>query len=180
MRRGSGKGPGAWGACRPGEIWFPFQVRILLEEVIWFDFHLEQRYDSADWGGMWKQRGTGSGGRHSKAGRGVTGRLTASSRGKGSVPRTPTGGQEHLESGYLVPSPTGQVHRIHFGTTGSWPLQILKRVSRFVGSDVLGHRGNSLEDTPVFAFLDLLEKSRVTFQLKAEEKLPHLLPDSLQ
>ena len=25
-----------------------------------------------------------------------------------------------------------------------------------------------MEDTPVFAFLDLLEKSRVTFQLKAE------------
>lgn len=51
---------------------------------------------------------------------------------------------------------------------GSWPLQILKHVSRVLESDVLGHWGNSLEDTPVFVFLDLLEKSRVTFQLKAE------------
>lgn len=51
----------------------------------------------------------------------------------------------------------------------SWPLQILKRVSRSLGSgDVSGHQGSSLENSPVFVFLDLLEKSRVTFQLKAE------------
>lgn len=110
----------------------------------------------------------GGGGRHSKAGREVTRTLNCKFPGK-RLCSTPQVGRNTWSqvTWSLFPDRASSSASI-LVPRGSWPLQILKRVSRFLGSDVLGHRGNSLEDTPVFAFLDLLEKSRVTFQLKAE------------
>lgn len=54
------------------------------------------------------------------------------------------------------------------GPLGSWPLQILKLVSGLQGRGRVRVGGGGLANSAVFVAIDLLEKSRVTFQLKAE------------
>lgn len=69
----------------------------------------------------------------------------------------------------LSPSPhRASLSESTLGPLGSWPLQILKLVSGTTGQRATQGGWGSLANSAVFVAIDLLEKSRVTFQLKAE------------